>query len=116
MNGLQKILTAQLLAVMTLFATGCVVGTTKPDFNYAELRITTDDSDTCWRIEIDGDSRLGCGIKTYSFNSDKGHFKAKVIKRSGLGRLSAEIWADDEFVESGSTQDLRGSFTLSSKD
>lgn len=66
-------------------------------------------------MTIDGNSRLGCGNKSYTFNSDKGHFDATVIERSGLGKLSAEVWVDEVFVDSDSTQDEKGTFTVSSK-
>jgi hypothetical protein len=99
----------------SVLASGCVVGDVKPDFNYAEVKIQTQYENICWRMMIDGDSKVDCGDKTYAFNSNMGHFEATVFKRSGYGRLSASIYVDDEFVDRGSTQEVTQSFTIGSK-
>lgn len=115
MFGSKRIHLAACLAGVSLLISGCVVGNTEPDFEFAELNIKTDNENICWRIVIEGDSRIGCGDKGYTFNSDKGHFDATVIKRSGLGGLSVEIWVDEEFVDSATVKDAKGSVTISSK-
>lgn len=100
----------------SVLASGCVVGSVEPDFTFAELRIKATNSEVCWRVAIDGSSRLGCGNKTYTFDSDSGHFDATVVKRSGAGQLTAAIWVDDEFVDSATIAPGElDSVTISSK-